>query len=172
MSVLSNSVLDLLPGKFSIFSTNEIILCINDETRLPVFLYRQTENPKKISISSHSTEKFRKTFLVQRINMVPNLVRCSSGQNQLKLSIFCQVCQLLFGDYYFSVVLYFKVTKGINYARYDCIYCIKLLNKLQSIIQVFSTTQKCKDRSYSLILIIQSYPIFKISTLQLKNIQK
>ena len=48
----------------------------------------------------------------------------------------------------------------------------KLLNKLQSIIQVFSTTQKCKDRSYSLILIIQSYPIFKISTLKLKNIQK
>ena len=38
--------------------------------------------------------------------------------------IFCQVCQLLFGDYYFSVVLSFKVTKGINYARYNCIYCI------------------------------------------------
>ena len=65
--VLSNSVLDLLPGKFSIFSTNEIILCINDETRLPVFLYRQTENPKKIFENLdfeplNRKIKFRKTF--------------------------------------------------------------------------------------------------------------
>ena len=80
--------------------------------------------------------------------------------------IFCQVCQLLFGDYYFSVVLSFKVTKGINYARYNCIYCINYWINYKVLFKYyFLTTQKCVDRSNLSFSIIYSYLKLKISTL-------